>query len=708
MMKHFTVKLLAIMLLASIATACGDDDPEVPATTTDNGVVDPNANVPDPTGTITLSMRDQDNGDTRFGINDYIYINDENFGGAQFASIGAVNGLGNVSYIPKAGWSNKVAVIPGNGYIAYIPKSDWYYHDEQWYRIYVIDYITNTAGGIMGADIKYHTPFKGVDEALSLETTTVTFSQEGGSQAVMLKNSNIIPFTVSSSAEWCQVSRCTTHDTYFLYNGVSITVDPSDSTFDTEAVVTLTTAHGKETTIKVTRLGNEPYISLESNGSVGAMGQDVTVTLHSNLSQISTIKLESDADWCTGEVTFADAGTNQSYANVKSIEGKPIKEYKIKSSSINTFNMTLHVTENDSETERVANITLSNGEASAKYQLTQKGVLINPERENFKISCNAGVNASLRVFSSHPYTDLITTVTSDYKTEQYGTEQWCYINPSQTGSAYSEYYGYHYYIIYDIYTFENPSSTEREATITLSTASGVSKNITITQQGASITASKNKLYFDRKQGNSTITISAPTTDYTPVSSDESWLTVSKNGYNLTIRVTSASENRTGTISFEGFPTTIEVNQSKYAVGDDYNENGLTGTVGYMADSVRIIYKDCGEAAWSTENVTTGATSEDNGMANMEIIKKIPNWQDLYPAFAAVEKLNTDGVTGWYLPASNELKSISSVLPHNSNTYYWSSCEYNSSYAYSYYTYSRKIRSDRSKSSTYPIFAIHKF
>lgn len=707
MMKHFTTKLLAIMLLACIATSCGDDDPEVPTTTTDNGIVDPNANIPDPTGTITLSMRDQDNGDTRFGINDYIYINDENFGGAQFASIGAVNGLGNVSYIPSEGWSNKVAVIPGNGYIAYIPKSDgYYYHDEQWYRIYVIDYITNTAGGIMGADIKYHTPFKGIDEALSLETTSVTFPQEGGSQAVMLKNSNIIPFTVSSSAEWCQVSRCTTHDTYFLYNGVSITVDPSDSTSDTEAVVTLTTAHGKETTIKVTRLGNEPYINIEPKGNVGAMEQEVTVTLYSNLNQFSTIKLESDADWCTGEVTFADAGTNQSYANIKSIEGKPIKEYKIKSSSINTFNMTLHVSENDSESERIANITLSDGDTSAKYQLTQKGAFIHLEHENFTIGNTSGVHGSFTVFSSHPNTELITTVTSDDKTIQYGTEQWCYVNPEQTGPAYSEYYGNHYYITYNIYTFENPSPTWREATITLSTASGVSKTITVRQQGASITASENKLYFDRNQGNSTITISAPTTDYTPVSSDESWLTVSKNGYKLTIRVTSASENRTGTISFEGFPTTIEVIQSKWAVGDDYNENGLNGTVGYMADSTRIIYKDCGKAAWSTENVTSGATSADDGMANMEIIKKIPNWQDLYPAFAAVEKINTDGVTGWYLPAINEFKLILPELRRN--TSYWTSSEASHTTANYYYIDTYSIGDTSVKNKLHCIVAIHKF
>ena len=39
---------------------------------------------------------------------------------------------------------------------------------------------------------------------------------------------------------------------------------------------------------------------------------------------------------------------------------------------------------------------------------------------------------------------------------------------------------------------------------------------------------------------------------------------------------------------------------------------------------------------------------------MEAIKAIPRWKDLYPAFAAVEALNVNGATGWYLPAVLEM------------------------------------------------------
>ena len=60
--------------------------------------------------------------------------------------------------------------------------------------------------------------------------------------------------------------------------------------------------------------------------------------------------------------------------------------------------------------------------------------------------------------------------------------------------------------------------------------------------------------------------------------------------------------------------------------------------------------------WSTEDVTTGATGTANGAENMAVIKAIPDWHDKYPAFAwCADK--TEGGSGWYLPANDELQYL---------------------------------------------------
>ena len=49
----------------------------------------------------------------------------------------------------------------------------------------------------------------------------------------------------------------------------------------------------------------------------------------------------------------------------------------------------------------------------------------------------------------------------------------------------------------------------------------------------------------------------------------------------------------------------------------------------------------------------GATNEDDGEMNMQIIQGVEGWRTSYPLFAACGALGS----GWYLPAINELKRI---------------------------------------------------
>lgn len=247
----------------------------------------------------------------------------------------------------------------------------------------------------------------------------------------------------------------------------------------------------------------------------------------------------------------------------------------------------------------------------------------------------------------------------------------------------------------------NDKETERKGVVTLKSKDGKkSVTLNIVQKGIKFIPSQTKVGFDKNQSNKTITI------YTNIdweaSSNQSWCTLSRNGNDLTIRATpysGSAANRKATISFKGLSTKIEVDQSKYAVGDEYNENGVKGKVIYTNDTIRYVGKDVGEAAWSTEEVATGATDMYDGRVNTTIIKKISGWKDLYPAFALCDALNTGGVTGWYLPAYYELCSIVS------NGKYWSSSECSEGRAYTNYSINYSFYN---KKDIFIVKAIHRF
>ena len=248
-MKKIFALLFAFVALFSV-TSCDGDEPNP-----DNGSkIDPTKPVADPDGTITLSMRDYDSGDTR--ILDYLGIRNENFtsyyydyydDGVKIATVGAVTGLGNVSKIPTTGWADAVAVIPGNGYVAYIKGT--------FVRIYVVDFITNTAGGIIGAEVKYQYPFKGLDEALQLEKSTVTLPSVSSSDHISVTNSSFIPFDISTDVSWLYVEKTSSYTTHVLYNGVNILAGDNTQSISREGTVTLTTLYGKTAKIKVTQAG---------------------------------------------------------------------------------------------------------------------------------------------------------------------------------------------------------------------------------------------------------------------------------------------------------------------------------------------------------------------------------------------------------------------------------------------------------------------
>lgn len=154
--------LLCIAFGALLFSSCSKDDDA------ENGseVINPDKNVPDPTGTVTLNIMVGDDGIKSFFINDFGTIQidrDHNFCGGggydySFVSLGKMKGLGNITAIPQGEWNSSVAVVPGEGYVVRMKNPNYSDAYNCYARLYVVREIGEMSGGV-GYTIKYQAPF---------------------------------------------------------------------------------------------------------------------------------------------------------------------------------------------------------------------------------------------------------------------------------------------------------------------------------------------------------------------------------------------------------------------------------------------------------------------------------------------------------------------------------------------------------------------
>ena len=171
---------LLVMVVACDKGSSGGSDSWKNPYTPDN----PDVPVPDPEGTVLVAVRNSNNGKTEIlpnGCYTFFYIKNDNFCGNidfysgssyswtgsfwDFAIYSQVLSLGNITKIPTSGWARQVAIIPGYGYVG---RCIHYYtdggiaeerRDTTYVRIYVTEYMTTSGGGVMGAYVKYQSPF---------------------------------------------------------------------------------------------------------------------------------------------------------------------------------------------------------------------------------------------------------------------------------------------------------------------------------------------------------------------------------------------------------------------------------------------------------------------------------------------------------------------------------------------------------------------
>lgn len=136
---------------------------------------------------------------------------------------------------------------------------------------------------------------------------------------------------------------------------------------------------------------------------------------------------------------------------------------------------------------------------------------------------------------------------------------------------------------------------------------------------------------------------------------------------------------------------VPIEVPKYAIGDYYEQGTIRGIVySISADSTHgmILSIEEGWDSWATTsaaNLQTYSTHSNNGLANYNTIN-INFGFSAFPAVQWAHLLNSEDVTGWYLPAKNELLAIYEVSPFLQNTLisygasplgngvYWSSTE----------------------------------
>lgn len=613
---------------ALIVSGCSSDDPDP-----DGGdVIKPDQEVPDPTGTILLSMRNDDG----TSLNGLYIGKDDNFHGDGWiiASIGPVKGLGNVASIPLAGWAGKVSVTPGYGYVAYNTYSDEYY------RIFVTDYMASaTTGGVIGADIKYQKPFKGLDEAISLKQDKVVLPAEGGSEQLVFGNSSIVPFKVTSSEEWCRVQKASTRDFGFLYDAVVVSCDETYSAEEAKATVTIETLFGKTKEIEVTRAARGEFITLSQDKydlGFNSNQAQFSINVFTNV-EPSDIQVTSSDEWLSGVFS----GRNyQSVRQIRWIEGQAASRATLDNPVSKDFIITAEGYVGADERE--GTITLSYGNVKSVLRVVQQG---------------SGFKLSKYDFNFKAEEELTQTVTWS------GNLHYRYLCVDREDvNWFSAVFDYN---LMTLTVQPNPFEESRSAIIKIcymgdGTWDGrtVIAEIEVTQEGT--VPYDRYVYFESPASN--YTVSFPITEGAKITSSADWCTATPNGSTLVIRATATTENRWAEISVEGVSSKIYVSQSKYKVGDTYSEGAVNGEIYSMEKGLgRITRKLDGSYAWSTEEIDIhGANDYTDGRNNMAAIMAIPGWKDLYPAFAAVDALNVDGATGWYLPAKNEYLSYEST------------------------------------------------
>lgn len=219
-LKSVLLMVMAVMLSVGITSCGGDDNPVSTPPTTNNG----NGNngsgdngSQDPEGTVVINMSPGSTGNFYdIGLvrqihidpnNNFVTENRENYH-VEFASLGKVNGLSQVTTPPASGWTQSIAVVAGHGYMVRSMYGSTPY--GTYARLYVVEQNSNGA-----TTVKYQSPY--CDFPFSFEETSVELagyyqfrSYQGYYHSYDHKSITIINGTsaieIEEKPDWCSAS----------------------------------------------------------------------------------------------------------------------------------------------------------------------------------------------------------------------------------------------------------------------------------------------------------------------------------------------------------------------------------------------------------------------------------------------------------------------------------------------------------------------
>lgn len=380
--------------------------------------------------------------------------------------------------------------------------------------------------------------------------------------------------------------------------------------------------------------------------SLNRHGDKIAVNIRSHC-ELEDLKVKTDATWITTSLSpcddDADSGENSAAGRAAIIN------YRLEISS----------PANTDGKERAADVTIStNRGKSVTLSITQdtEAIVINYDLSDKPYQTTAPCSESMLYLAlSEEYipAGIMVEAQSDWvKAELLNTD---------SGK------------VVELSVGENPGDTDRNTTVLLSSEDGrLKREISLTQSGWAIITENlgDEVYYDRNASNYAYAASVPSKF--SITCDADWVSayLSADGRTLNITVSECNANRKAVIRFSGASRTITVCQTKYKVGQTYSEDGVTGVIYKLetGDRTGKIGKYVGEYQWATVNAVTGANSSYNGVYNMEAVTAIPNWKSAYPAFAAVDALNTNGAVGWYLPSSLEVREMNNIVFSDPGSY----------------------------------------